>query len=353
MRTCILRDCSAIALRSALSLGIALVIAACSSTGAVPTPEVTDRTGAQGAESTPTGEASAPKPRPSATLGGLTVDELYAMLPTAEAQGGEPAPTGEADVPKPSPSATDKAGGQPAAPTPTGEAGVPKPSPSATDKAGGLPAAPTPTGDPRVLNPNPPGEVTKLVFVHHSVGNNWLRDRNGDLGAALGRSNYYVSDTYYEWGPKSIGSFTDIGEWWLWFRGPDSATYLSALYGTTNQRANYKRPMADPGGENEIILLKSCYPNSAIRGRPDDPPATGDNPLRGQYAKSPDHTVGNAKGIYNDILEYFRTRQDKLFRGDHCSSHTGQNLCGQRARLQQLAGQRLVSRLSLQQRGRL
>jgi len=38
----------------------------------------------------------------------------------------------------------------------------------------------------------------------------------------------------------------------------------------------------------------------------------GDNPLRGQYVGS-SLTVANAKGIYNDILGYFATRQDKLF----------------------------------------
>jgi len=166
---------------------------------------------------------------------------------------------------------------------------------------------------PVALNPNPPSQVVRLVFVHHSVGNNWLEDGNGSLGAALGSNNYYVSDTFYDWGPDGIGSRTDIGEWWLWFRGADSGTYMSALYNTTNQNAYYTRPVNDPGGENEIILLKSCYPNSELKGNPDDPPSVGDNPLRGERAYTPYHTVGNAKGIYNDILEYFRTRQDKLF----------------------------------------
>jgi hypothetical protein len=72
--------------------------------------------------------------------------------------------------------------------------------------------------------------------------------------------------------------------------------------------------MGDPGGENQVIMFKSCYPNSDLKGSPGDPPPTGDdNPLRGRDSSSVYHTVGNAKGIYNDILEYFRTRQDKLF----------------------------------------
>ena len=43
------------------------------------------------------------------------------------------------------------------------------------------------------------------------------------------------------------------------------------------------------------------------------PPTTGSNSLRGQEAGSDPFTLGNAKGIYNDILSYFATRQDKLF----------------------------------------
>jgi len=71
--------------------------------------------------------------------------------------------------------------------------------------------------------------------------------------------------------------------------------------------------VTNPGGENEIVMFKSCYPNSNLRGSPDDPvPPIGNNPLRGEGVGG-SHTVANAKGIYNDLLEYFATRQDKLF----------------------------------------
>src|SRR4030042_3883179 len=77
---------------------------------------------------------------------------------------------------------------------------------------------------------NPPAEPVRLIFIHHSTGENWLSDANGGLGMALRGNNYFVSDTNYDWGPDSIGSSTDIGHWWIWFRGPSSKTYLSALY---------------------------------------------------------------------------------------------------------------------------
>ena len=166
---------------------------------------------------------------------------------------------------------------------------------------------------PTTGNPNPPASPVKLIFIHHSCGDSWLDTDEGNLGSQLGAKNYYVSDTYYDWGPDDVGSYTDIGQWWDWFRGPNSPTYTQAVYDTTNRHANYTRPMADPGGENEIIMFKSCYPNSHLGGNPGDPPPAGPNPLRGEDCSSEYHTVGNAKGIYNDILEYFCTRQDKLF----------------------------------------
>jgi hypothetical protein len=162
-------------------------------------------------------------------------------------------------------------------------------------------------------NPNPPASPVKLIFIHHSCGENWLSDWDGGLGIALQDNNYFVSDTNYGWGPDGIGDNTDIGHWWDWFRGSGSSTCLSALYNESAQHCDYSRLVSDPGGENEIIMFKSCYPNSGLDGNAFDPPASGSNPLRGQDVSSNYHTVGNAKGIYNDILEYFITRQDKLF----------------------------------------
>jgi len=123
----------------------------------------------------------------------------------------------------------------------------------------------------------------------------------------------FVSDTNYGWGPDGIGDTTDIGHWWNWFRGENSDTYTTALYAESEQHSGYTRLETDPGGENKVIMFKSCYPNSYLGGNPNDSATTGDNPLRGQDAWSEHMTVANAKGIYNDILTYFATRQDKLF----------------------------------------
>ncbi len=154
----------------------------------------------------------------------------------------------------------------------------------------------------QVENPNPPASVVKLIFIHHSTGENWIKDDYGNLGRTLGENNYFVSDTNYGWGPDGIGDRTDIVNWTEWFRGPDSERILAALYAESGQNSQYTRDLPDPGGENQVILFKSCFSNSNLEGNPDDPPAPGDG-----------LTVSNAKYIYNDLLSYFITRPDKLF----------------------------------------
>ena len=160
-------------------------------------------------------------------------------------------------------------------------------------------------------NPGPPSSAAKLIFIHHSCGENWLADGNGGLGTALRDNNYFVSDTNYGWGPDGIGDSTDIGHWWTWFRGPDSPTYTAALYAESGQNSSYSRRATDPGGANEIVMFKSCFPNSNVTGDPNAAaPQIGSNPLKGGSGPL---TVANCKGIYIDILEYFRSRPDKLF----------------------------------------
>jgi len=158
-----------------------------------------------------------------------------------------------------------------------------------------------------------PSSPVKLIFIHHSCGENWLNDSDGGLGIALRNNSYFVSDTNYGWDPMSIGDKTDIGHWYEWFVGPNSSTYLNALYNESSQNSSYSRLGIDPGGENKIIMFKSCFPNSHLGGSPTDTPTTGNNPLRCQDAYSEHMTVANAKGIYNDLLTYFTNRQDKLF----------------------------------------
>jgi hypothetical protein len=163
-------------------------------------------------------------------------------------------------------------------------------------------------------NPNPPASPVKLIFIHHSTGGNWLADPTdgspyGGLGMALMANNYYVSATNYGWGPDSIGDRTDIVNWPEWFTGPNRTEIMSTLYAETGQNVQdfgeWTRMAADPGGSNQIVLFKSCFPNSNLTGNPSDPAYTEPNDW--------EYSVANAKAVYNDILKYFAARQDKLF----------------------------------------
>ncbi len=178
---------------------------------------------------------------------------------------------------------------------------------------------------PKNLNPRPPGAPVKLVFIHHSVGEDWGRPDGGDLRAKLNASSYYVSDTNYEWGPADvdageakIGDHTDIGHWSTWFLGPNRETYLKALYTNTSLTSSWEQnSIADPGGENTVVLFKSCFLSGMrISGNANDAPLPEGqaNPIKGKpYTEEALYTVANAKGVYRDILAYFASRQDRLF----------------------------------------
>lgn len=170
------------------------------------------------------------------------------------------------------------------------------------------------------IDTSPPAAPVKLVFVHHSTGENWLADDGGGLGLALRAAGWFVSDTNYGWGPDDpeaggpIGDHTDIGSWWRWFVGPRRDVYLPALLAESGRHSEYSRLSADPGGPNRAVMFKSCFPNSQLGGSASDPvPPIDANPLRGEGAGSEHHTVANAKGIYLALREYFASRPDVLW----------------------------------------
>jgi hypothetical protein len=172
-------------------------------------------------------------------------------------------------------------------------------------------ARPLPAG--AAVNTAPPSAPVKLVFIHHSTGQAWLDDGHGRLGIELRDNDYFVSDTNYGWGPGSIGDSTDLGHWWSWFTGPSSSTSLAALYAESGQHSSYSRLATDPGGPNQIVMFKSCFPNSQLSGPSAPVPAIDVNPMKGQACGGGDFTVANAKGIYLDLLPYFGAHPEKLF----------------------------------------
>jgi hypothetical protein len=169
------------------------------------------------------------------------------------------------------------------------------------------------------LDPSAPASPVKLIFIHHSCGENWLADWDGGLGLALMDNNYFVSDTYYGWGPKAaelgtpIGDATATGQWWNWFLGPSRDTIWDALTAESEPQTEYSRLPENPGGPNRIVMFKSCFPNSAVGGSPSDPPVSGSNPLEGEWDGSEFLTVGTAKRVYLDLLPFFESHPETLF----------------------------------------
>ncbi|MFH1361659.1 MAG: hypothetical protein ABIH69_03295, partial [bacterium] len=164
--------------------------------------------------------------------------------------------------------------------------------------------------------------TVKLCFIHHSSGGNWLHNTDdepetaGGLGASLNANNYYVTETDYAWfaGSVHLGYNTDFGFWTTWF----TTTNMAYVY-ANNSNYYYTNTITNPGGENQIVMFKGCFPNSNLYGNPTDAAATGATNLIQEQTTGDDadqpaaYSVANCKWVYNQILEYCRARPDKLF----------------------------------------
>lgn len=146
-------------------------------------------------------------------------------------------------------------------------------------KADGVSAG-TNTSDTNVQAGQESENVTNLIFIHHSCGENWLND---GLCQALNDEGFHVADICYGW--REYGDHTDTIDWPTWF----TDDVMSLVYHEMNAMTapNTIRPAAV---ENEIILFKSCFPNSEV----------GSN-------------ITDEMDIYNGLLAYFEQHPDKMF----------------------------------------
>jgi len=163
----------------------------------------------------------------------------------------------------------------------------------------------------------------KAVFIHHSSGGNWVADSWGGLGDAMNDAGYFFSGIDYGWDAPyntNIGDYTDIGDWWTWFmdqtvQGNSEArrdNIMGAVYTEYDkdiQFGDYTRTLTDPGGENEIIMFKSCYPNSDILADNSTTPTD----IYGDPAGSTSYTETNVRALYDTILTYFKANPGRMF----------------------------------------
>ena len=139
------------------------------------------------------------------------------------------------------------------------------------------------------IDVTPPSSTVRLIFIHHSCGQNWLADGDGNLRAELNANRYYVSESNYGWDAEpddNLGDSTNTENWPEWFNN----TKMPYVYASTYASDSNSSSISNPGGENEIIMFKSCYPLSEV-----------------------DSSINDEKAYYNTIRNYFEDHPDKLF----------------------------------------
>lgn len=168
----------------------------------------------------------------------------------------------------------------------------------------------------QALAQSPVNPADDVLFIHHSVGQNWLAD---GLREALLAKDYIdeVNESYYgtvvapaPGRPASLGDVagnnTDMNSWLFWFND-----YLPSLHS-----------LGADDGRNRIILFKSCYPNSILTAdgtAPGAPFSTSTRYLENNKAVF--HRAANATAatytrngyLYRPLEEIFAEHPDTLF----------------------------------------
>jgi hypothetical protein len=130
---------------------------------------------------------------------------------------------------------------------------------------------------------------TQLLFLHHSVGKAWLEE--GGLREALMAKNIGVHDATYG---DEVGEMTDIVHWVPKFKN-DMQRVLTF---DRSPNTYYK-----DGRQNDIIMFKSCYPNSDIAAEGQEPENASDN------AK----TTWNYRAVFAELQGIMAKYPNKVF----------------------------------------
>ena len=129
----------------------------------------------------------------------------------------------------------------------------------------------------------------RMVFLHHSVGNCLLND-GGLRNQLLDMGILVKSATYGD----DIGEDTDINHWAGKFEGRMNDIFRFANHGDKY----YGDETA-----NDIVMFKSCFPNSNIAGE-----GTGDGD-----PTSPERTVANYKAVFTRLKADMKQYPNRLF----------------------------------------
>ncbi len=189
-----------------------------------------------------------------------------------------------------------------------------------------------------VLNVGSPAPAREgLVFIHHSVGNNWL---NSGLHDALLAKDYVGQRNDITYGvnilpdagrPASLkspsGDYTDMSHWILWFNdylgnveGHETPYGPAKIISRLSGYLGIARTQGGPNGINRIVMFKSCYPNSDIGGdgtEPGDPfdssPTLANYQAVYRHPDGPNHTYTHDGAAYQPLADVFAAHPDVLF----------------------------------------
>ncbi len=175
----------------------------------------------------------------------------------------------------------------------------------------GTPAGPTeggPTFDLSEHSDEAPGESLRLLFIHHSVGGTLLADEGdvagehapqciweshpngGGLRALLTQAGYEVHEASYG---SHIGEATDLFDWLPKFRDDWDRILSTDMQDTS----------LPEGQQNQIVMFKSCFPNSQFVGE-----GEGEGNPEGREL-----TLANAQATMNALREELAQHPDVLF----------------------------------------
>lgn len=136
-----------------------------------------------------------------------------------------------------------------------------------------------------------------FLFIHHSVGDNWLKSGHGNLRTSLEDPTLNDYDFVVHDADRSdvIGIDTNISDWFPKFRD------MFDLIRTFDYSPNTY--YVDPQQYNKIVMFKSCYIAADIVGE-GDPPGDPEGKTK---------TIWNYKAAYNALGSIFAQNPDTLF----------------------------------------
>lgn len=140
-------------------------------------------------------------------------------------------------------------------------------------------------------------EEFNFLFIHHSVGGNWLHSQQGQLRQALENPAYnnYIFTVHDATYGDDIGDDTDVCHWFPKFQ--NQMDLVLKFDDSVNQY------YTDPEEYNQIVMFKSCYPASDIS---EEGVAPGD-PV------SEDKTIWNYRAAYRACDDIFAQYPNVLF----------------------------------------